>query len=474
VAVSALIRCNTKFATHEESLEETSMKPKSAAHLFSLTAALLVAGAAAVSAPLDARAQANEQFIPLLVYRTGPYAPNGTPWANGKQDYLKMINARDGGVNGVKLTYEECETEYKADRGVECYERLKGKGPTGASAFDPQSTGITYALTERAPADKIPLITLGYGRADSQDGQVFKWNFPLLGTYWTGGDVLIQHIAKKEGGFDKLKGKKIALVYHDSPYGKEPMPLLEERSRLHGFELIKIPVTPPGVEQKSVWLQVRQLRPDYVLLWGWGVMNSTALKEAQATGYPREKMFGVWWAGAEPDTKDVGDGAKGYNALALQHGAGLSKVHEDVLKFVHDKGNGTGPREEVGTVLYTRGVVISMLTVEAVRRAQEHFGKGKPMTGEQVRWGLENLALDQKKLDALGFAGVLRPVSTSCNDHLGASFARIETWDGAKWAISSDWYEADQRIIEPMAKHSADAYAAEKKIAPRSPEDCRG
>jgi len=449
------------------------MKPKSAANQISFAAALVVVAAGAVSAAPDARAQASEQFIPLLVYRTGPYAPNGTPWANGKQDYLKMINARDGGVNGVKLTFEECETEYKADRGVECYERLKGKGPTGASAFDPQSTGITYALTERAPVDKIPLITTGYGRADSQDGQVFKWNFPLLGTYWTGSDVLIQHIAKKEGGFDKLKGKKIALVYHDSPYGKEPIPLLEERARMHGFDLIKIPVTPPGVEQKSVWLQVRQQRPDYVLLWGWGVMNSTALKEAQATGYPREKMFGVWWAGAEPDTKDVGDGAKGYSALALQHGAGQAKVHEDILKFVHDKGNATGPRDEVGSVLYTRGVVISMLTVEAVRRAQERFGKGKPMSGEQVRWGLENLALDQKKLDALGFAGVLRPVSTSCNDHLGASLARIETWDGAKWAISSDWYEADQRIIEPMAKHSADAYAAEKKLAPRTAEDCK-
>ena len=68
------------------------------------------------------------------------------------------------------------------------------------------------------------------------------------------------------------------------------------------------------MEQKATWLQIRQSRPDYVLLWGWGVMNSTALKEAQATGYPREKMYGVWWAGAEPDVKDVGDGAKGYNA----------------------------------------------------------------------------------------------------------------------------------------------------------------
>ena len=168
--------------------------------------------------------------------------------------------------------------------------------------------------------------------------------------------MLVQHIAKKEGGLDKLKGKKIALVYHDSPYGKEPIPLLQERAKMHGFELQLLPVTAPGVEQKATWLQIRQNRPDYVLLWGWGVMNSTALKEAQATGYPREKMYGVWWAGAEPDVKDVGDGAKGYNALALQHGAEPQpRWSRTSWSTVHDKGQGTGPKEEVGQVLYMRG-----------------------------------------------------------------------------------------------------------------------
>ena len=105
---------------------------------------------------------------------------------------------------------------------------------------------------------------------------MFQWNFPLLGTYWTAADIILQHIAKKEGGLDKLKGKKIALVYHDSPYGKEPIALLQKRAQMHGFELQLLPVTHPGVEQKATWLQIRQNRPDYVLLWGWGVMNSTA------------------------------------------------------------------------------------------------------------------------------------------------------------------------------------------------------
>jgi branched-chain amino acid transport system substrate-binding protein len=437
---------------------------------FVAAVAAVVAGATLMSSQALA-ADAKEQFFPLLSYRTGPYAPNGVPWANGKQDYIKMINARDGGVNGVKLTFEECETGYATDRGVECYERLKSK--PGVSLFDPQATGITFALTEKVPNDKVPLITLGYGLSIAQDGQAFKWNFPMMGSYWTGADILIQYLGKKEGGLDKLKGKKIALVYHDSPFGKEPIPVLQERARMHGFDLQLIPVTAPGVEQKSAWLQVRQSRPDFVLLWGWGVMNSTALKEAQATGYPRDKMYGVWWAGAEPDVKDVGEGAKGYNALALNTSGQQPKVIQDILKHVHAKGQGTGPKDEVGQVLYTRGVIIQMLGVEAVRRAQERFGKGKVMTGEQVRWGLENLALDAKRLEALGFTGVMQPLSTSCSDHMGSTSARVQTWDGSKWSFVSDFITADEQILKPMIKAGADKYLADKKMTRRPGADCQ-
>ena len=221
--------------------------------------AMLGAAALAAGLTVAATAQAqNEQFIPGLVYRTGAYAPNGVPFADGVADYINMINARDGGINGVKITFEECETGYATDRGVECYERLKGKGPTGASYFSPLSTGITFALTEKAPGDKIPLLTMGYGRADSRDGAVFTWNFPLMGTYWTAANVAIQHIAKEWGGFDKLKGKKIALLYHDSPYGKEPIAALEIMAKKYGFEFLQIPVPAPGSEQKSQWLQIRQ------------------------------------------------------------------------------------------------------------------------------------------------------------------------------------------------------------------------
>jgi branched-chain amino acid transport system substrate-binding protein len=413
-----------------------------------------------------AYAQAKEQFFPVLPYRTGAYAPNGVPWANGYSDYLKLTNAR-GGINGVKISMEECDTGYATDRGVECYERLKGKA--GGAVFQPLSTGITFALTEKAPGDKNPLITAGYGRSESSNGNVFKWNFPLMGTYWTGADILMQHITKLNGG--NVKGKKIALVYHDSPYGKEPIPLLTERSKIQGFDLQLLPVTAPGVEQKATWLQIRQAKPDYVLLWGWGVMNSAALKEAVATGYPREKMYGVWWSAGEPDVKDLGDAAKGYNGLVVTGQTG--KALDEVKKTLHAKNQGTGPESEIGSVLYNRGFVSAALAVEATFRAQSRYGKGKIMDGEQIRWGLENLAIDNKRLAEIGLVGLMRPLSTSCADHEGSREARIHTWDGKKFNLVTDWIAADESIIKPLVKQYSEKYAAEKKLPARTIADCQ-
>ena len=437
------------------------MKFKKAA----LAAATAALGLGTLLSAPAVQAQAQEQFVPLLVYRTGQFAPLGIPWADGKQDYLKLVNAR-GGINGVKITYEECETAYDTGKGVECYERLKNKDG-GSSSFDPQSTGITFAVTDKAPGDKMPIVTMGYGLSQSADGSVFEWNFPLLGNYWTAADSIVQELLKKEKG--SLKGKKLALVYHDSPYGKEPIPLLQKRAAKEGFELLLLPVTAPGVEQKSTWLQVRQQRPDYVLLWSAGVMTPTALREAQATGYAREKMYGIWWAGSDHDVKDIGAGAKGYNAMTIHNTAERDKVHDEVKAQLYDKGQGTAKdAAELGAMAHTRGMVISMLQVEAIRVAQEKYGKGKVMTPEQVRWGFENLNLTQARLNELGFGKILRPVQTSCSNHLGTDWARVAQWDGSGWKVVSDWYQADKSMVEPLVKEYGEKYAKEKNVKMRT------
>ena len=335
----------------------------------------------------------SEQFIPVLVYRTGVYALSGVPYANGEVDYYKLVNERDGGINGIKIAFEECETGYATDRGLECYERLKGKGPTNSAFVVPRSTGVTFVLTDKANTGN-PLLTPGHGRAASKNGSVFMWNFPLLGTYWSAADIITQHIGKELGGLEWLRGKKIALLFHDSPYGKEPIPALLALAQKYGFQFSSIPVPHPGLEQETQWRRIREDKVDYVLLWGWGAMNSTALKNAASAGYPRNKVIGIWWSGSEDDVRAAGDDAIGYKAVALQYGAGKFQVHRDVERYIYAKGKGSGKREEIGQALYNIGLIGAALGVEGIRNAQERFGK-KPLTGEQVQWGLEHLRLDK-------------------------------------------------------------------------------
>jgi branched-chain amino acid transport system substrate-binding protein len=428
----------------------------------SWTAGLLIL---AIVAPASAQ---NEQFIPVLTYRTGVYAVSGVPYVDGEVDYYTLINERDGGINGVKIVFEECETGYATDRGLECYERLKGKGPTGAAFVIPRSTGVTFLLTEKANTDKIPILTPGHGRAASKDGSVFMWNFPLLGTYWSAADIAIQHIAKEIGGMEKLKGKRIALLFHDSPYGKEPIPALLALAHKYEFDFKSIPVPHPGLEQEAEWRTIRQNNVDYVLLWGWGAMNSAALKHAAAVGYPREKMIGVWWSGSEPDVRPAGADSAGYKSLMLQHGSGKFPVHAAIERYVYAKGKGKAKPDEIGQMLYNRGLVGAVLGVEGIRNAQEKFDK-KPLSGEQVRWGLEHLNLNLPRIKELGLEGMMMPVKVSCADHEGARTGRIQQWDGSTWKVISDWYTADETVTEPIVKEVSAKYAAERKIVPR---DC--
>src|SRR5688572_10039234 len=252
-----------------------------------LIGTMLVCAAAAVWG------QTKEQFVPANFYWVGPYAAGGSGIAGGFLDYLEMRNERDGGVFGVKFTWAKCETEDNNARGVECYERSKRQGPTGATLIHPLSTGITNSLIERATADRIPVVSIGYGRADAADCRVFPYVFPLITTYWDQAAAMVRYIGEQAGGVEKLKGKKIVLLYHDSAYGKEPIPVLTELAAKYGYELSAIPVPHPGVEQQSQWLQVRQIRPDWVILWGWGVVNPTAIKSAAGAGNPRARMIRV-------------------------------------------------------------------------------------------------------------------------------------------------------------------------------------
>lgn len=421
--------------------------------------------------PVTAQAAANEQFFPLATYRVGAYASSGIPVWAGMIDYLRYINEVEGGINGVKLVWQECETEWTAEKGIECYERFKN-GLNGApvAVYHPNGAPAAYALSDKAAADKIPLITLGYGRTEATDGSVFPYNFPVMLTFYSEASAVINYIAEREGGFDKLKGKKIATVYHDSAYGREtqgPLALLAEK---YGFENIQIPVADPGNEQSAQWRQVRQAKPDWVFLRTWGVSTPVAIKTAARFGFPVDRIIGDIWASSDEDVLPTGDAGKGYLALTPYPGGADFEIHKKIKEHILDKGKSDlKDPKSFGSVYYNSGLVNAAIAVEAIRAGQQKFGN-RPLSGDEGRWGLEHLDIDDARLKAIGFHGLMQPLRLSCDDHEGGGAAKVQQWDGAKWNLLTDWVQADRQTLRPLIEAKSAAYAKEKGITPR---DCR-
>ena len=430
--------------------------------------ALGLAAATAITSYVTPVAAQDSIYVPLLTYRTGPFASSGVPIADGMHDYLRMLNERDGGIGGVKLTIEECETGYDTKKGVECYEATKGKKPV---MYNPYSTGITLQLIPKAHVDKVPVLSMAYGLSAAAVGNTFPWVFNPPVTYWDGASVFIKHVIEKEGGADKLKGKKIGLLHLDAPFGKEPIPLLENLAKEYGFELKLYPVPADKMQdQSSQWLAIRRDRTEWIYNQGWGAMNPTAVKEAVKNNFPMDKLVGVWWAGGDDDARAGEAGGKGYKSLNF-NGVGTEYgVMKDIIKHVVEKGNSKYPKEKVGDNLYSRGVYNAMLIAEAIRTAQQVTGK-KVVTGEETRRGLESLNITEARLKEMGMEGFAAPVKVACNDHNGHNKVYVAQWDGAKWTKSSDWMSPMTDKVRPLLEAAAKDYA-EKNNWPARTEAC--
>ncbi|RKF13021.1 ABC transporter permease [Roseovarius spongiae] len=417
---------------------------------------------AALGAALAAGPALAELVVPDLSYRTGPYGANGIPFSDGYQDYFTLVNERDGGVGGEKIRIAECETGYNTEKGVECYEATKDEG---SLVYQPLSTGITYQLIPKTAADGIPMHTMGYGRTSAKNGAVFRNVFNYPANYWDGASHAITHILNENDG--DISGRKIALVYHNSAYGKEPIRTLEELAKKHGFELMLLPVDHPGQEQKSQWLQIRREKPDNVIMWGWGVMNQVAIQEAVNIRYPMDQFIGIWWSGSENDVKAAGDGADGYKALTFHNLGDDYPLYDDMRKYVVDAGKAAGAGDQVGSVLYNRGMYAAMLAVEAIKTAQELAGTSN-ITSEQMRDGMEALEITEAKMAALGLPAFGPEFKVTCENHGGDGYGAVSQWDAAagEYKLITDYYQSDQEVIGKLVAEDSAAYAEENGITP--------
>lgn len=411
-----------------------------------------MAAAGFLAAPQPAVSADNEIFNPMLVTRTGPFASAASGVSSGQQDYFALVNA-NGGINGIKIKWEECEFEYKAPRALECYERYRGQW----KIVYPNSTPAIFALADRLNQDKVLGINLAGGRSESSDGETFPYLSPVVLNFWSQAASTIRYIAQKEGGEDKLKGKKIAFIHLDNAYGRQPFPIFDALAAKYGFEWKSWPLAWPALEQSAAWVDIaRRFKADWTIQWNYGQSCNVPMTEMTKVGFPMEKFIGTLWCGSEEDISPAGDLAKGY-VSANYHGVGRDfPVIQQIIEKVQKPGKGNIEMERVGTVAYNRGVITGIVITEAFRNAIAKFGM--PLDGEKVRDGFRMIKLDKARLKELGAEGLMPELEFSKTYHGGIDPQLYQQWDGKKWTTISDWVPPYEDVVKAEIEKAAKAY----------------
>ena len=357
------------------------------------------------------------------------------------RDYAALLNLK-GGIEGNPIEIIVQDHGNEPQRGIECYERVKGRALT----IDLLSTPVSRAVLPRAMKDGEIMIQALVGRGDAVDGEVFQWVFPLGPTYWGQAANIVSHFKKQSGG--NLKGKKIAFLYVDYPFGQEPIPVMQELQKREGFELQLFPYPLPGNDQSSAWTGMRRFQPDLIVHWGFSAMHVVAAREARRNGLSLDRIVTVNWFN-EVDLNNIGlEAAKGIRRSTTVVSGTDHPLVKEILTELYDKGRGNGDRKFVSDIYYTTGLAIYAPIFEAARLALKN--ERAPLTAAKMRKGLHSL----QNFDA---GGLLPPLTVNAKDHGGGGKTRIEMWDGTKWVPQSDWFaDYTDLVWSTVKQHSGD------------------
>lgn len=368
--------------------------------------------------------------------------------AQAVKDYAKILNQK-GGIEGHPVEFLVQDHGNEPQRGIECYEKMKREG---AITFDFLSTPVSRAVLPRAMADGQVMLQSLVGRGDAINGDVFKWVFPIGPTYW--GQVAndIQYAKNQAGG--NLKGKKIAFIYPDYPFGQEPIGTLKTLAEKEGFELLLAPHPMPGNDQAAAWTQIRRFNPDWVISWNLSNMHVVASREMKRNGIPMDKYIAVNWFN-EVDINNIGpENAKGIKRGTNVVGGQDHPLIQQIIKDLYDKGQGSGDRKHLNDVYYNTGLAIYASVFEGARLAIKQYGW--PLTPEKMKKGLESI----KNFDA---GGLIAPVTVTAKDHGGGGKTRIDMWDGKKWVSQTDWISSYPDVIKQIVDKESAEFAKGSK-----------
>ncbi|ALA18079.1 amino acid ABC transporter substrate-binding protein [Chelatococcus sp. CO-6] len=381
---------------------------------------VLSAGAAAGAGlalgirPLGAQG-ADEIVLGGSIPLTGVFAFAGIGIHAGIQDYLKIVNDA-GGVEGRKVKYVAEDTGYKVDASVAAFNKITSQEKV--SLYYGDSTGFSKTINPELERRGSILMAGASFASELNDPKKYPLQFMAGPDYSEMFGILLRYIANEKAG------AKLAFVYSDTEFGRDPIVPSEALAKTLGLEVVEKIVTPPGsVDVSTEVLKLRRARPDFAIFHGYVLAPIPEfITQAKQMGLA-SRFMGTFWSMDNSTVERMGEAADGFMGVMPYRYYYDTEGESPMLEKIRQM------RPEYQSTAYLQGFVTALLMCEAVKRT---LAAGKELTGANLKAGLKSI----KDFDTGGLFGV--PISIPGNS---VPVGRIYAFDGKAKQMkpASDW-----------------------------------
>lgn len=378
---------------------------------------LVLAGGAALAAgglPLAASAQGEDIVIGGSIPMTGVFAFAGIGINAGIADYVKIVNDA-GGIKGRKLRYVPEDTGYKVDASVAAFKKITSQNKVHLYYGD--STGFAKTINPELDRGGQILMAGASFATELNNPQKYPFQFLVGPDYTEMFGILLRHIAKEK------PGAKVAFVYSDSEFGRDPIEASEAAARKLGLSVpVKI-MTPPGsVDVSTEVIKLRRAAPDYTIFHGYVLAPIPEfIQQGKQQGMTSKWMGTFWTMDSSTVMKmgEAGDGFMGVMPFRYYYDTEKAPMLEKIRAL----------RPEYQSTAYIQGFLTAMLFSEAARRTLD---AGKPLDGKNLKAALNSI----KDFDTGGLIGV--PITIGGNSIPVGRVYRADM-KAQKMIAASDW-----------------------------------
>ncbi|MGA0572703.1 ABC transporter substrate-binding protein [Variovorax sp. VNK109] len=376
---------------------------------------LVLAAGAAMAAPLTVRAQAEDIVIGGSIPMTGVFAFAGIGINAGIADYVKIVNDA-GGIKGRKVRYVPEDTGYKVDVSVAAYKKITSQNKVNLYYGD--STGFSKTINPELERNGQILMAGASFATELNDPAKYPMQFLVGPDYTEMFGILLKHIAKEK------PGAKVAFVYSDSEFGRDPIEKSEAEAKKLGLSVPLKLMTPPGsVDVSTEVIKLRRAAPDYTIFHGYVLAPIPEFVQQGKQMGMTSKWMGTFWtmdSSTVMKMGDAGDGFMGVMPYRYYYDTSAKSPMLDKIRAM---------RPEYQSTAYTQGFLTAMLFVEAAKRTLD---AGKPLDGKNLKAALNSI----KDFDTGGLIGV--PITIKGNSIPVGRVYRADM-KAQKMVPASDW-----------------------------------